>query len=119
MAIESFVQLDVWKKAHQITLSVYHAASRFPRSELFGLATQMKRAASSIAANIAEGFGRRCPRDKARFYNLSEGSTEELKYFLILARDLGYLGDYENLWKTLEEVSRMLRRLVDVTTRDS
>lgn len=69
----------------------------------------------SVPANIAEGYGRRRPADKARFYTIAEGSAEELKYCMILARDLGYLKDFEALWTALQDVSRMLRRLVECT----
>ena len=75
----------------------------------------MWRAAVSVPANIAEGYGRRRPLDKARFYTIAEGSAEELKYYLILTRDLGYLKDFEPLWHLAEDVSAMLRRLVDAT----
>ena len=118
MAIKSFTEMNVWKKAHQVTLGIYRATKKFPDDERFGLVSQMRRAAVSIPANIAEGFGRRKKADKARFYNVSEGSVEELKYFLILARDLGYVREVDSPSLPLEEVSRMLRRLVQ-TTLDS
>ena len=119
MRIKSFEELEVWQKAHELTLLVYKLTQKFPREERFGLAAQWRRAASSIAANIAEGFGRRSPQDKTRFYNISQGSTEELKYLLILSRDLGYVRDTEDLWLILEDVSRMLRRLTQATLRNS
>ena len=119
MGSTSFTQLDVWKKAHQAALGVYHLTRELPDEERFGLTSQMRKAAVSIPANIAEGFGRRKPHDKARFYNISEGSTEEMKYFLILAKDLGYCGEKAELGLLFEDVSRMLRRLVERTLRDS
>jgi four helix bundle protein len=79
----------------------------FPKPETYGLSLQMRRAAVSIPANIAEGFRRRGKADKARSMNVAEGSVEECRYFLILARDLGY-GDTQKLSATLEEVSRLL-----------
>ena len=115
MATHCFTQLDVWKKAHQVTLSVHRITETLPARERFHLASQMWRAAVSVPANIAEGYGRRRPPDKARFYTIAEGSAEELKYYLILARDLGYLKDFETLWTALQDVSRMLRRLVECT----
>ena len=80
---------------------------RVPKQESYGLSLQMRRAAVSIAANIAEGFRRRSKADKARFMNLAEGSVEECRYFLILSKDLGY-GDTQKLSTALEEVSRLL-----------
>ena len=79
----------------------------------------MRRAAVSIPSNIAEGYGRQHATDKARFYNISQGSTEELKYQIILARDLGYAENIDQLWQSLEDISRMLRRLVQSTLRTS
>ena len=111
----SFIQLDVWKKAHQAVLSVYVLTQQFPPEERFGLSVQMRKAASSIPANIAEGYGRRSPKEKAHFYTISTGSAEELKYFLILSKDLGYLKDIEALWRGVEDVCRMLRRLTETT----
>ena len=103
----TFRDLAVWGKAHQFVLAVYSFTSGFPRQETYGLALQMRRAAVSVPANIAEGFRRRGKADKARFMNVAEGSVEECKYFLILAGDLGY-GDTSSLSALLEEVSRML-----------
>jgi len=88
-------------------LAIYRLTESFPEREKFGLSHQMRRAAVSIPANIAEGFRRRGKGDKARFMNMAEGSIEECRYYLILAKDLGY-GDTKVLNSTLEEVSRML-----------
>lgn len=88
-------------------LAVYPFTATFPRQETYGLSMQMRRAAVSIPANIAEGFRRRGKADKARFMNIAEGSIEECRYYLILAKDLGY-GDTEKLAVALEEVSRLL-----------
>src|SRR5260221_407604 len=87
---QSFRDLLVWQKAHQLALAVYRYTNNFPRQETFGLSLQMRRAAVSIAANIAEGFAKRSRADKARFMNIAEGSLEESRYFLILAQDLNY-----------------------------
>jgi four helix bundle protein len=97
----------VWRRAHEFVLAVYAFTVTFPKNETYGLAAQMRRAAVSIPANIAEGFRRRGRADKARFMNLAEGSLEECRYYLILAQDLGY-GDTTRLDAALEEVSRML-----------
>jgi four helix bundle protein len=88
-------------------LEVYAFTALFPKPETYGLSLQMRRAAVSIPANIAEGFRRRGKPDKARFLNVAEGSVEEYRYFLILAQDLGY-GDAQKLSAALEEVSRLL-----------
>jgi four helix bundle protein len=103
----TFQDLLVWQKAHQFVLGVYALTAAFPKQETYGLSLQMRRASVSIPANIAEGFRRRGKADKARFMNVAEGSVEECRYFLILAKDLGY-GDVQKLFAMLEEVSRLL-----------
>jgi len=103
----SFRDLLVWRKAHEFVLAVYALTAGFPKQEAYGLSLQMRRAAVSIPANIAEGFRRRGKAEKARFMNIAEGSLEESRYYLILAQDLGY-GDTDKLNSALEEVSRML-----------
>ena len=106
-AAQSFGDLVVWQKAHQFVLSVYRLTESFPDREKFGLSHQMRRAAVSVPANIAEGFGKRSQAEKARFLNIAEGSLEECRYYLILAHDLGY-GQTDSLTVALEEVSRLL-----------
>jgi len=103
----TFQDLLVWQKAHQFVLEIYAFTAGFPKQETYGLSLQMRRAAVSIPANIAEGFRRRGKADKARFMNLAEGSVEECRYFLILSKDLGY-GDTKKLSTALEEASRLL-----------
>ena len=104
---QTFQDLLVWQKAHRFVLEVYVLTAAFPKPETYGLSLQMRRAAVSIPANIAEGFRRRGKADKARFMNIAEGSVEECRYFLILTKDLGY-GDVQKLYVMLEEVSRLL-----------
>ncbi|HZN61237.1 MAG TPA: four helix bundle protein [Planctomycetota bacterium] len=118
MGISSFTQLDVWKIAHRITLSVYKTTRGFPDDERFGLTSQARKAAVSVAANIAEGFGRRQPRDKMRFYNMSQGSLEELRYYFILAKDLGYSVFPGSVHEDAKELGAKLNRLIDVIARD-
>jgi four helix bundle protein len=101
-----FEDLIVWQKAHALVLGLYRETSVFPKSEVYGLTSQMRRAAVSVPANIAEGFKKRGRSDKARFLNIAQAS-EETRYYLILARDLGYLQDGQ-LLPVLEEVSRLL-----------
>jgi len=102
-----FEDLVVWQKAHQFVLAVYRLSRTFPRSETYGLSSQFRRAAVSIAANIAEGFKKRGKADKLRFYNIAQGSIEESRYYLILAKDLEY-GDVSGSSQLLEEVSKLL-----------
>jgi len=104
---KTFRDLLVWQKAHQFVLELYRFTASFPRRETYGLAQQMRRAAISIPANIAEGFTRG-DNDKVRFFNMAEGSIEESRYYLILAKDLGY-GEIEALMNSLEEASRLLK----------
>jgi len=105
----SFQDLIVWQKAHSFVLEVYRFTESFPRSETYGLASQFRRAAVSIPANIAEGFKKRTRPDKARYLNIAQGSVEESRYYLILGRDLGY-GDIRRLEFGLEETSKLLER---------
>lgn len=103
----SFQDLLVWRKAHELVLAVYSLTAAFPKPETYGLSLQIRRSAVSVPANIAEGLRRRSRSEKARFLNMAESSLEETRYFLILARDLGY-GDTTLLMTALEEVSRLL-----------
>ncbi len=103
----TFRDLIVWQRAHQFGLAAYKLSQGFPREETYGLTSQLRRAAVSIPANIAEGFKKKGRPDKARFMNIAHGSLEECRYYLILSSDLGY-GDTEALNQTLEEVSRLL-----------
>ncbi len=109
---KTFQDLIVWQKAHQFVLAVYRFTEGFPKSEMYGLSLQLRRAAVSIAANIAEGFKKKGKADKARFMNMSQGSVEECRYYLILAKDLGY-GDSQSLQIQLEEVSKLLQVYVE------
>ena len=105
---KTFKEVIVWQKAHTFVLSVYKVSENFPKSEMHGLTSQFRRAAVSIAANIAEGYKKRGTADKLRFYNISQGSLEECRYFIILANDLGYLKDENKLNIQIEEVSKLL-----------
>lgn len=104
---KTFQDLIVWQKAHQFVLAIYTATKNFPPDERFGLTSQIRRASVSIPANIAEGFSKKTKADKARFYNISKSSLEEVRYYLILSRDLGYTAN-SNLFTQLEEISRLL-----------
>jgi len=103
----TFQELVVWQKAHQFVLAVYGYSSGFPKAENYGLVSQLRRAAVSIAANIAEGFKRAGRADEARMLNIAEGLLQECRYYLILACDLNY-GAGEDLLVQLDEVGRIL-----------
>lgn len=97
----------MWQKAHAWVLLVYRLSEGFPAKENYALTSQLRRAAMSVPANVAEGFKKRGARDKLRYFNIAQGSLEESRYFLILARDLGY-ADVREAQEKLEEVSRLL-----------
>ena len=102
-----FEELLVWQKAHRFVIAVYRLTQAFPRVETYGLSSQFRRAAVPIAANIAEGFKKRGAADKLRFFNIAQGSLEESRYYVILARDLEY-GECAPAVSLLEEVSKLL-----------
>lgn len=111
--IESVEELDVYKRAHQVTLKTYKISREFPADEKFGLVSQMRRAAASIATNLIEGGYRLNRAEYRQFVGIARGSSGELKYHILLAKDLGYLskGDYELLKSELDEISKMLMGL--------
>ena len=111
--IKTFQELLAWQKAHRLVLLVYRATKVFPKEEQYGLVSQLRRSAASIPANIAEGYKRRSLKDYARFVNVAEGSLEETKYHLILARDLEYLEfeRFRELLDSCDEVGKMLNGL--------
>jgi len=112
MSASSFQDLMVWREAHKLVLLVYKMTESFPKTEQFGLTSQMRRAAVSVPANIAEGFKRHSKQEKIRFYNISEGSLEELKYYLILSKDLLFSTDIQ-ISEQAESVSRLLYRFIE------
>jgi four helix bundle protein len=111
--MRNFRQLDVWKKAHQLTLDVYRLTTSFPQNERFGLTSQLQRASASIGANLAEGCGRETDADFKRFVQMACGSACEVEYHLLLARDLNFVDApaYESLNSNVNEVKRMLHGL--------
>jgi four helix bundle protein len=112
MAItRGFRELKVWQKATQLSLDVYHATRRLPADERFGLTRQMRRAAVSVGANIAEGYAGRGPKNRARFFAMSKTSAEELHHYIILARMLGFLSPSDLSESQVDEVCAMLYRL--------
>jgi four helix bundle protein len=104
---QTFEDLVVWQKTHQVVLAVYDVTGTFPRQEMYGLVTQLRRSAISVPANVAEGFRRRGKADKLRFMNIAQGSLAESRYYLLLAQDLGY-AKTDSIKQDLEEVSRLL-----------
>ncbi len=108
-----FKKLSVWNKAHQLTLDLYRVTAQFPSEERFALASQIRRAASSIGANLAEGSGRRRDGEFGRFLSIAIGSASELEYHLLLAHDLGYVdkATYVRNETALREIGRMLAAL--------
>jgi four helix bundle protein len=117
-AVKDFRDLHVWQKAHHLALAVYRLTASFPREELYGLTTQLRRSASSIAANLAEGCGRNGDAELARFCSIAMGSASELEYHLLLARDLKLLNaaDHTDLAQQATEVKRMLTGLLQKLT---
>jgi len=113
VVLKSFTDLEVWKRTHGVVLEVYKLTNPFPRSEQFGVVSQIRRAAYSIPANIAEGFGRHSTKELLQFLAISNGSLEELRYFLILSCDLRYLSpiDLDKLEKDLKAIAQMLEAL--------
>jgi len=108
--VKNFQDLKVWQKAHQLTLDIYKITENFPKHEIYGLVSQIRRAVVSIVSNIVEGFRRRFLKDSLHFYNIANSSLEEVRYQLLLARDLKYINDqeYQNISNLAEEVSKML-----------
>lgn len=111
--IKSFRELEVWQKAHALVLDIYQTTGAFPDRERFGIVSQLRRAAASIPANIAEGFGRRSTRELIQFLTISSGSLEEARYFLILGKDLRYIKEegFQTLDRQCNSVAQMLGAL--------
>ena len=114
----SFEDVELWKKGHAWVLQIYRFTGTFPKHELFGLTSQLRRAAVSVPGNFAEGFKKTSRADKVRFYNIAQGSLEESRYYLILARDLNY-GDSEQLIQSAKEIGRMLASYARTTASAS
>jgi four helix bundle protein len=112
--MEDFKDLRVWAKAHELTLAVYQKTRAFPREEMYGLTSQLRRASASVAANIAEGCGRRSDAELRRFVQIARGSANEVEYHLLLAKDLDFLTteEHEDLEARVLEIQRMLAGLV-------
>ena len=118
--MKDFRKLQVWNKAHQLALTLYHVTASFPHDETYGLTSQIRRAASSIPSNIAEGCGREGDAESSRFCTIARGSASELEYQILLARDLKLIQphDYEQLAERTTEIKRMLTVLVQKLNAD-
>jgi len=112
--MRDFRNLKVWEKAHNFTLTIYNVTKTFPKEELYGLTSQIRRACSSIPANIAEGCGRRGETELARFLQIAMGSASELEYHLLLSRDLKFLNrsEHDRLEGEVTEIKRMLATFI-------
>lgn len=108
--MKDFRNLKVWQEAHKLTLAIYTVTADFPRHELYGISSQMRRSAVSIASNIAEGYGRGGDRELFRFITIALGSANELEYQLLLAKDLGYIpkNDHKEYESSLQRLKRRL-----------
>lgn len=110
MGTFGFEHIIAWQKAHEFVLNVYRITRNFPQDEKFGLTSQFRRAAISIEANIAEGYKKLSKADKLRFMNISQGSLEECRDYIILSKDLGYIGqnDFDLLFDNIEQAGKLL-----------
>ena len=113
MKINSFRELIVWQRAHQLTLLVYRLTEEFPPADHFGIVSQVRRSSASVAANIAEGFGRRTTKELLRSMQIARGELEETRYFLLLARDLGRVAksDYAKANELCDSVGQLINAL--------
>ena len=118
---KTFKELIVWQKSHKLVLEVYKATSGFPKQEVYALTSQIRRASVSIAANIAEGYKKKTKPNKLNFLNISEGSLEEVKYYLILSKDLEFISEKEfvNLENLTEEVGRLITGYSNAISRNN
>ena len=112
--ITSFTKLIAWQKGHQLVLEIYKITEKFPRQEMFGLISQIRRAAVSVTSNIAEGFSRISYKEKIRFYSMSLGSLTEIQNQLLVAKDIGYisLDNFNNLASQTVEISKIINGLI-------
>ncbi len=116
--IKSFTDLNTWKEGHKLVLMVYKIVEKFPRKEIFGLISQMKRCVVSITSNIAEGFSRNTTKDKYQFYSMAQGSLAELQNQLLIARDVGYLenDEFQNIAQQTIIVNKLINGLKRIKT---
>ena len=118
--MRNFRKLSVWQKSHLLTLAVYKSTAFYPKEEIYGLTSQMRRSASSVPSNIAEGCGRNTQSQLAHFLNIGIGSASELEYQLILSKDLGFINDqiFKEQIQQVTEIKRMLTSLHQKVSSD-
>ncbi len=116
--IEKFTDLKTWQECHGVVISIYELTKKFPKEELFGLTSQMRRAAVSVTSNIAEGFGRRTFKDKVHFYYQARGSMTELSNQLLVSRDINYISseEYERIYNVIDQSQKLLYGLISKTS---
>jgi len=119
--IRNFYDLEAWKKGHLLALNIYKMTKNFPREEIYGITSQLRRAASSIAANIAEGFARYHFKDKTKFYYNARGSVAEVQNFLLLAKDLSYidLKTCKEFGEKANEINKLINGLIRSTKKQN
>ncbi len=118
--MKSFEDLNVWQISHNLVLKIYNFSKNFPKDEIYGLTLQIRKTAVSVPANIAEGFGRINPKEMIHFYNISLGSISELKYFIILIRDLNFIDKetFEDLNEKCSSITKMLQKFIKSIKKD-
>lgn len=118
--MQNFQKLKVWQKSHELTLALYRISARFPKEELYGLTSQIRRACASVPTNIAEGCGREGDAEFGRFLQMAMGSVSELEYLILLAKDLEILvlSDFEVIAPQVEEIKAMLLALIKKVKTD-
>ena len=108
--MKDFKNIEIWKRSHKLTLEIYRATQQFPKDEIYGLTSQIRRAVSSIPTNIAEGCGRRTNAEMANFLNIASGSASEVEYEILLAKEINYISEeqYESWTREVSEIRSML-----------
>jgi len=111
--IKSFTELTVWQRAHELSLQIYKVTAGFPRAEIFGIVSQLRRASVSVPANIAQGFGRRTTKELLRSLQIAAGELEEVRHFLILSKDLGYIAtpSFQKMTELCDSVGQLISAL--------
>lgn len=112
---KSFQDLLVWQKSHKVVIEIYKKTKKFPKEELYGITSQMRRSAISIPANIAEGYRKKSKAEKIHFFEISLCSLQELRYYIILCRDLNYFDrtDFDNLGTEINEIGKMITAYIN------
>ncbi len=115
--IRAFTDLIVWQESHKLVLMIYSITKKFPKEEIFGITSQMRRSAVSITSNIAEGFARRSNKEKLQFYSVARGSLAELESQLLVARDISYLNieDFNNIYRQIVNSHQLLNAFINKT----